>query len=103
MSSASVERVQDALRARGVDAAVLELASSTRTSADAAHSLGCDVAQIAKSLIFTAGEGRYVLVIASGINRVDETKLAALYGQPLARAAASAVRDLTGFAIGGVP
>ena len=103
MPSSSVARVQDVLRSRGVGAEVLELASSTRTAADAAASLGCAVAQIAKSLVFVSAEHRHVLVIASGINRVDERKLAALYGQALTRAAANQVRELTGFAIGGVP
>jgi len=102
MPSSSVERVQSALRDRGVNAEVLELAASTRTAADAASALGCEVAQIAKSLVFAAGD-RHVLVIASGVNRVDEGKLAALFGEPLARANAAAVRELTGFAIGGVP
>ena len=102
MPSSSVERVQSALRERGVAAHVMELASSTRTAADAASSLGCEVAQIAKSLVFAAGD-RHVLVIASGVNRVDEAKLAALCGFPLTRAAAPAVREMTGYAIGGVP
>lgn len=103
MSSSSVERVQDALRERGLQAEVLELSSSTRTAVDAAATLGCDVAQIAKSLVFVSADGRHVLVIASGINRVDEKKLAALLGQPLKRASADQVREMSGFAIGGVP
>jgi prolyl-tRNA editing enzyme YbaK/EbsC (Cys-tRNA(Pro) deacylase) len=103
MTSSSVERVQDALRKRGLQAEVLELSSSTRTAVDAAATLGCEVAQIAKSLVFVSADGRHVLVIASGINRVDEKKLAALFGQSLKRASADQVREMSGFAIGGVP
>ena len=54
---------------------MLEFEASTRTSKDAAAALGCTVAEIAKSLIFKAADGRPVLVIASGVNRVDEAKL----------------------------
>ncbi|HYE01030.1 MAG TPA: YbaK/EbsC family protein [Alphaproteobacteria bacterium] len=87
----------------GPDFAVLEFEASTRTSAEAAAAVGCDVAQIAKSLVFRAASGRSVLVVASGTNRVDEAKVAALIGEPIRRADADFVRDRTGYAIGGVP
>jgi Cys-tRNA(Pro) deacylase len=82
---------------------VLEFEESTRTSQDAAAAVGCTVAEIAKSLIFKSAEGRAVLVIASGVNRVDEKRVAALLGQKIGRADADFVRDRTGYAIGGVP
>jgi prolyl-tRNA editing enzyme YbaK/EbsC (Cys-tRNA(Pro) deacylase) len=83
---------------------VLEFDLSTRTAADAAAAIGCEVAQIAKSLIFRGGNsGRAVLIIASGVDRVDEKKAAAAVGEPIARADADFVREATGFAIGGVP
>ena len=83
---------------------VLEFDASTRTAADAAAAIGCTVAQIAKSLVFCATQSnRAVLVVASGTNRVDEKKVAAAIGQPIARADADFVRDTTGFSIGGVP
>jgi prolyl-tRNA editing enzyme YbaK/EbsC (Cys-tRNA(Pro) deacylase) len=82
---------------------VVEFDASTRTSEDAAAAIGCTVAEIAKSLIFKSTEGRPVLVIASGINRVDERKVQALLGGKIGRADADFVRDMTGYAIGGVP
>ncbi len=82
---------------------VVEFEASTRTSDDAAAAIGCTVAEIAKSLIFKSAEGRSVLVIASGTNRVDEKKVAALLGGNISRAEADFVREATGFAIGGVP
>ncbi len=83
---------------------VLEFDASTRTAADAAAAIGCDVAQIAKSLIFRgANSGRAILIIASGVDRVDEKKAAAALGEPIGRADADFVRESTGFAIGGVP
>ena len=83
---------------------VLEFDASTRTAADAAAAIGCEVAQIAKSLIFRGGtSGRAVLIIASGVDRIDEKKAAAAIGEPIARADADFVREATGFAIGGVP
>lgn len=69
---------------------------TTRTAADAAKAIGCEVAQIAKSLVFRSGD-EAVLVIASGTNRVDAARLG------LTKADADFVREKTGFAIGGVP
>jgi Cys-tRNA(Pro) deacylase len=96
----SALKVQAAL---GLDFQVLEFETSTRTSEDAAAAVGCTVAEIAKSLIFRAADGRPVLVIASGANRVDEKKVRALLGQKIERADADFVRTTTGYAIGGVP
>ena len=99
-SSPSALKVQAAL---GPGFTVLEFDASTRTAADAAAAVGCTVGQIAKSLVFRSESGRSVLVIASGANRVDESKAAALVGERIGRADADFVRQATGFAIGGVP
>lgn len=82
---------------------VVEFEASTRTSEDAANAIGCGVAEIAKSLVFRSASGKPVLVIASGTNRVDEKKVRALLGEKIERADADFVREMTGFAIGGVP
>jgi prolyl-tRNA editing enzyme YbaK/EbsC (Cys-tRNA(Pro) deacylase) len=100
-SAPSALRVQAVL---GDGFEVLEFEAGTRTAADAAAAVGCEVAEIAKSLLFRAREsGRPVLVVASGVNRVDEKKVAALIGEKILRADADFVREQTGFAIGGVP
>jgi prolyl-tRNA editing enzyme YbaK/EbsC (Cys-tRNA(Pro) deacylase) len=102
--SPSAQKVQDALRERGLAHEVRESSTPTRTSADAARLVGCRVGQIAKSLIFRGRlTGRALLVIASGANRVSEPKLEAIVGEPVEKADADFVRQQTGFAIGGVP
>ena len=102
--SPSAHKVQQWLHANGSDATIIEHKSPGRTAANAAVTLNCDVAQIAKSIIFkSASTGRSVLVITSGANRVDEKKVAALLGDTRAKADAKFVREHTGFAIGGVP
>lgn len=101
MSGSSVERVRAALLAAGHPDTIAAFPEGTRSAADAAAAVGCDVAQIAKSIVFRAG-ARAVLVIASGANRVDMAKVAAAIGQPVKRAEGGWVRDTTGFAIGGV-
>lgn len=102
-SSPSVQRVRDALAGHGVATEVVELAQSTRTAQEAARAIGCDVAQIVKSLVFRGVEsGRPVLVLASGTNRVDEARVAAQLDESIAGADAAFVREHTGFAIGGV-
>jgi prolyl-tRNA editing enzyme YbaK/EbsC (Cys-tRNA(Pro) deacylase) len=100
----SAQRVQQVIEAAGFDFEVKQFPASTRTSAEAAAAIGCDVAQIAKSLIFRAKESnRPVLVMASGANLVDEKAVGRLLGEKLSRADADFVRAATGFAIGGVP
>lgn len=101
--SRSIERVRDALAQHAVHTRFAELAQSTRTAREAALALGCDQAQIVKSLIFRSGEQqRPLLVLASGSRRVDEHRLAHLLGVSIARADAAFVRTHSGFAIGGV-
>jgi Cys-tRNA(Pro) deacylase len=102
--SASARRVQAALMELGLECTVVEFDESTRTSAEAAQAVGCEVGQIAKSLLFMTRQSRTpVFAIASGSNRVDEKKLAALVGEKIEKADAVFVREKTGYAIGGVP
>jgi prolyl-tRNA editing enzyme YbaK/EbsC (Cys-tRNA(Pro) deacylase) len=100
----SAQRVQDALLARGLDLRVIETETTARSATEAAAAVGCQVGQIAKSLVFKARDsGRAILVIASGANRVDLERLAAIVGEPLEKPGADFVRAETGFAIGGIP
>ena len=102
--SKSKKRFQTALSTAGMKREITDLPGSTRTAEEAAASVGCDVAQIAKSIVFRGTtSGSAVLVIMSGINRVDTEKVAAHIGEPIGRADAEFVRAQTGFAIGGVP
>ena len=102
--SSSAQKVQDTLRRLGFGNQVIELQETTRTSADAARAAGCQVGQIAKSLVFKGrNTHKPILVIASGVNRVNEQKIADLISEPLAKADADYVRTQTGFVIGGVP
>jgi len=105
-SSESVIRVQRFLQNVGHPNAPITLADAARTAQQAADALGVALGQIAKSIVFKIKPlDRAVLVIASGDQRVDEKKVAALVcqaGQKLGRADADFVREKTGFAIGGV-
>lgn len=104
MKPATAESALKVQAALGAGFEVLEFDASTRTAADAAKAIGCTVSQIAKSLVFMAADSRRpVLVIASGLVRVDEAKVSRLLGETIERADASFVREQTGFAIGGVP
>nr|WP_228507877.1 YbaK/EbsC family protein [Herbiconiux sp. VKM Ac-1786] len=94
--------VQQHLIDAGIDARVRELPSSTRTAAEAAEALGCEVGAIASSLLFLA-DGEPVLVMTSGRHRVDTDILAEQLGaQAVVMAPAKRVREVTGQAIGGV-
>ena len=99
----NVARVTDAARAAGVDISVERFPEGTRTAADAALAVGCDVGQIVKSLVFVA-DGRPVVALVSGAHRVDLGRLAESIGAAEARRAdGDEARAATGFAIGGVP
>jgi prolyl-tRNA editing enzyme YbaK/EbsC (Cys-tRNA(Pro) deacylase) len=100
-SAGSVERVRAALLAAGHPDTITEFPAGTRTAADAAAAVGCTVAQIAKSIVFRGGM-RAVVVIASGVNRVDTGRAETALGIQLSRADGDWVRAETGFAIGGV-
>jgi prolyl-tRNA editing enzyme YbaK/EbsC (Cys-tRNA(Pro) deacylase) len=103
LSSPGVERVREALARAGVAAEIIELPGAARTAKTAAEFLGCEVGQIANSLVFRAEtSARAVLVMSSGAKRVDIARLAALVGEPIGKADAEFVRKHTGFAIGGV-
>jgi prolyl-tRNA editing enzyme YbaK/EbsC (Cys-tRNA(Pro) deacylase) len=104
----SAERVQNTLRDLGFQGNVFEMESSTRTAVEAAQAASCEVGQIVKSLVFMLqlpGEtqGKPVLVLVSGINRVHEKHLGRLLGGTLLRADADFVREVSGYAIGGIP
>ena len=96
------ERFRAAAQQLGLDPQIQKFPEDTRTAAQAAAAIGCDVAQIVKSLIFTV-DGEPVLVLTSGANQVATDKLGALLGGEVGRADAANVRDATGYAIGGVP
>lgn len=98
----TVQRVAALLRALGHELPILMLPESGKTSAEAAAGIGCSVAEIAKSIVFRRlSDGAAVMVVASGANRVDEQKVAAIVG-PLGKADARFVKEQIGYAIGGV-
>ena len=102
--SPSAQKVQDALRARGFDLTVIEHAESTRTAQEAADRVGVTLGQIVKSLIFKGTvSGKPILVLTSGANRVDEKRIKDYSGEKIGRAEPDFVREVTGYAIGGVP
>ncbi|MDQ3627519.1 MAG: YbaK/EbsC family protein [Actinomycetota bacterium] len=97
-----VMTVMTELEQLGASGEVRVLDGSARTAAEAAEQLGCPVGAIVNSLVFEA-DGQALLVLTSGVHRVDTDRVAALVGaESMARADADFVRSHTGFAIGGV-
>lgn len=100
----SAKKVQEALKAFGLSCQIIEMQATTRTAQDAASALGCQVAQIVKSLVFKGKKTQKLfLVLASGANRVNTKTLRQIVSEPVQMAAADVVQETTGFAIGGVP
>ena len=100
----SAQRVQAELAKKGLEYKVIELSQGARTAIDAASAIGCNVAQIVKSLIFkTAPGNKPVLILASGPNRVNEKVIATHTGETVIKADADFTHNVTGFAIGGIP
>lgn len=96
------DRVRAALEALSLDCEVLTLPGSTRTAEEAAEAVGCTVGEIAKSLVFRAGD-RAVVAVLSGGDRLDPVRLSEAVGEEVGRADAKFVRHAVGYAIGGVP
>jgi prolyl-tRNA editing enzyme YbaK/EbsC (Cys-tRNA(Pro) deacylase) len=93
LTSSSVERVRQALQHAGMDVDIVELPGAARTAKAAADFLGCEVAQIANSLVFRAeASDSAVLVMSSGAQRVDTQKLGKLVGESIGKADADFVR-----------
>ncbi|TXK17616.1 YbaK/EbsC family protein [Homoserinibacter sp. GY 40078] len=90
------------LSALGLEIEVREFPEGTHTAADAAAALGCPVAAIVKSLVFTLDDAP-ILVLVSGANRVDTAALGRALGGTLGKADARLVKEATGFSIGAVP
>ena len=99
----NLQRVADAGRRAGLELEITRFPEGTRTAVDAARAIGCEVAQIVKSLVFIADD-RPVVALVSGVDRVDTARLATAVGAGAARrATGDEARSATGFAIGGVP
>ena len=102
--SPTAQKIQNLLDSLGYHYTVIEHAESTRTAQEAADRAGCELGQIVKSLIFKGRtSGKPILVLTSGVNRVDEKRISEYAGEAIGRADADFVRTVTGFAIGGVP
>jgi Cys-tRNA(Pro) deacylase len=101
-SGLAPRRFEAWLKSAGVELEVRRFPEGTRTAEDAAKAIGCEVGQIVKSLVFTAG-GEAMVALVSGANRLDLAMLAALAGGRADKADAEQVRSATGYAIGGVP
>ncbi len=104
----AVRRVVEAAARKGVELRVVVLEATTHTAEDAARALGVELGQIVKSLVFVAPRDETghepIVCLVAGTNRVDVARLAAIVGEPaIRRATAREARDLTGFAIGGIP
>ncbi|SDU30107.1 YbaK/EbsC family protein [Stappia sp. ES.058] len=99
----SSDRVVEAARKAGLDIEIVQMPASTRTAEEAAAACGCCVAEIVKSLVYLGAESdAVVLLLVSGVNRVDEAAVGNHLGEALTRPNGRTVRERTGFAIGGV-
>jgi prolyl-tRNA editing enzyme YbaK/EbsC (Cys-tRNA(Pro) deacylase) len=87
-----------------INSQIIILDQSAHTASDAAIALHCDVAQIAKSLVFyDVATNEPILIIASGANRVDKTKVGEFLGQKIKTASPEFVLEHTGYPVGSVP
>lgn len=97
-------RVHTALNSLGFFADIQELPTSTRTALEAAQSVGCDIGQIVKSLVFIFSKSQIpILLLVSGQNRVNENLVGRALEGEIRKATAQEVQEFTGFPIGGVP
>ncbi|MCI0634255.1 MAG: YbaK/EbsC family protein [Actinobacteria bacterium] len=99
----AIERFLESAEVLGHPVEVRRFSQGTKTAQDAARAIGCGVGQIVKSLVFVA-DGRPVLALTSGANRVDLVRLGEAAGaDEVRRATPEEAREATGFAVGGTP
>lgn len=99
----AIERFEEAAAAAGRSLSIMRFPQGTKTAADAARAIGCEIGQIVKSLVFMA-DGRPFLALTSGSNRADPQRLAELLGsKEVRRANPEEAREATGYGIGGTP
>lgn len=97
------DKIIKILKELDLNTEIITFSQSTKTAKDAANALNCEIAQIVKSLIFVGKNSKKpILILASGINRVDEEKVSKIIGDLIEKADADFVREKTGFSIGGV-
>ncbi len=102
--SKNTHAIQTALLNKSIEFKVFQFSESTHTAIEAAQAISCEIAQIIKSMIFkTHISQQPILVLASGANRVNEKILAEYVGEKIVKADADFTREVTGFAIGGIP
>ena len=96
-------KVIDAFRQKGIEIDILNLDVSTKTSQEAADAVGCDIEQIAKSIVFFESiQNKLVQIFVSGPNKVNLESFQNQTNLRIEKADAEYVRESTGFAIGGV-
>lgn len=99
-----MEKIERILKENKLEFELKEFSQSTKTSKEAAEAIGCDVAQIGKSIIFKGKvSGKPYLIIASGKNRVNEENFSKIIGETIEKGDANFVKEKTGYIIGGVP
>ncbi len=96
------DRFLAAAQAAGIAVDPVRYPEGTRTAADAAAAVGCDVSQIVKSLVVIGPDGP-ALALTAGHNRIDLDRLSKVLGGPTAMSDPRSARDATGFTIGGTP
>lgn len=102
--STAVARVKDALQKKGLAFEIKQFSESSRTANEAAAVIGCQVAQIMKSLLFrTVDTKQPILILVSGKNQVNEQSIEAMVGEEIVKADADFTREVTGFTIGWIP
>jgi len=98
------QRVIEGGRAIGLEIDIHVFPAGTKTSADAAAAIGCELSAIAKSIVLTVDDREQVVVFASGDTRIDLEKMAAIAGaSSVRRATLEEARAATGYAAGGTP
>lgn len=102
--SESAAKVQDILTQSEIPLEIVKFETTTHTADQAAETIGCDVAQILKSLVFIKKPSMELfLIAASGKNRVNTKTLKQYFGEKITPADPQDVLEKTGYMVGGVP
>jgi prolyl-tRNA editing enzyme YbaK/EbsC (Cys-tRNA(Pro) deacylase) len=99
----SEDKFKSILNKLNLNVEIIKFEESTKTSQQAADALHTSVSQIGKSIVFKTKSGKFVLIIASGANRINEKTIEKELNDPILRPTPEEIRNYVGYPIGGIP
>ena len=98
----TLKEVREYFKGVGLEDRIVIFDKSTATAPLAAQALGCEDSRIAKSITFKDKEGGAIMIVTSGVKKIDSKKFKSVFGAKPKMLTPEEVVELTGYHVGGV-